>query len=116
MLTLDRIYWWQVWKARGFSMNDLGVVINHLQRGIKDGKRYPGSLKWSHLIQQADSFEEELNEARACTRNLKPPPSHKEAFIHARIPIAGPVGEKCSAVPIATVLEAMRRAIDHPAP
>ena len=59
---------WFEWQRRGFTPDDLQLVIRHLQRGIREGKRNPGALKFSNLITMADRFEEDLAEARAAQR------------------------------------------------
>lgn len=115
-LTMDRLYWWTAWQAHGWKADDLRLVVRHILKGIKEGHRHFGALKFTNLVADATRFEEELCECQAEARNLKPSPSHKEQFIHARIPITGPMSEKCSAVPIAQVLEAMRNAVNHPTP
>lgn len=113
-LTLDRQYWWGQWKSRGFTMEDLRLVIGHLQRGIKDGKRYPGSLKWSHLIQQTDSFEEELNVARAEKRNLKPAPSPKAVAQQQFSPVVASAKTEDTAKPASYWIAKLRAAVDNP--
>lgn len=80
-LTFDRIYWWECWLAKGFTESDLALVVGHIQKGIKDGTRHRGALRWSHLIQEPEHFEEELSLARAEARNAKPPPTPKERVL-----------------------------------
>lgn len=94
---------WQHFIAAKLTLQDLEMVLLHLKREIQAERRRPGCLRFRTLIEDIPHFEEEAAEARACTRNLRPAPSHKEQFIHARIPITGPVGEKSSAVPIAQI-------------
>lgn len=89
-LTLDRIYWWGQWLKNGWTCVELRLVVEHLQRGIKDGRRFPGSLRWSRLIQDAENFGEELILAKAEMRNHKKPVSGKERVLKQ---YERPVGE-----------------------
>lgn len=80
-LTLDRIYWWGQWAKNGWGSAELVLVIRYLQAEVKKGKRFPGALRWSNLIQQSDNFAEELILARGALRNAPRQPSAKERVI-----------------------------------
>lgn len=73
-LDMQREQEWFWWLQRGFTEEDLRLVVGHLKRGIAAGKRNPGALKFSNLIVPVDYFEEDLAEARARTRahNTRP--------------------------------------------
>lgn len=73
-LTLERHYYWSLFMSRGFTIEDLRLVMTYLKGQIRDGKRNPGCLKWCNLIQNVDGFEEELSLARAASRIPKPTP------------------------------------------
>ena len=60
---------WFEWLRRGFTADDLQTMIRHLRREIRDGRRNPGALKFSNLIGQPDSFEEDLAAVRAILRS-----------------------------------------------
>lgn len=86
-LTLDRIYWWGQWLKNGWTYVELRLVVEHLQRGIKDGKRFPGSLRWSRLIQDAENFGEELILAKAETRNRRKPTAKERVLAQYERPV-----------------------------
>lgn len=74
-LNPDRERTWFEWlrfRQPPFTADDLRLVIEKLKRGIKDGSRNAGALKFRNLIGQPDYFEEDLAEARAQSRP-KPP-------------------------------------------
>ncbi len=56
---------WFEWARRGFTEDDLRLVILHIKRGITAQKRNPGALKFRNLICQPDYFEEDLAEAKS---------------------------------------------------
>lgn len=82
-LTLDRIYWWGQWMKNGWGAEDLSLVIKHIQSEILKNRRYPGALRWSRLIQNAENFGEELILAKAEHRNRKPPPNQRELALQS---------------------------------
>lgn len=58
----DRV-WWD-WLQYGWGEDELRLVVRYLRKGIAEGKRNQGALKFSNLIGQPDRFEEDLLEAR----------------------------------------------------
>lgn len=58
----DRV-WWE-WMQNGWGEDELRLVVRYLRKGIAEGKRNQGALKFSNLIGQPDRFEEDLLEAR----------------------------------------------------
>lgn len=80
-LNMDRERTWAEWlrwrPEAPFTEQDLRDVIFHLHRGIKDGSRNPGALRFRNLIGSPDYFEEELALVRARrwnTRSATSPP------------------------------------------
>lgn len=73
-LRWDRARMWHEWMRCGWSDDDLRVVVRYIRRGIADGRRNPGALKFRNLIGQPDLFEEELLEARRVLRIRQPRP------------------------------------------
>lgn len=67
-LDAAREHEWFYWVKRGFTADDLRVLVAHLKREIKEGRRMPGCLKFRNLIVNLDYFEEDLAEARALAR------------------------------------------------
>ncbi len=70
---------WREWIAfrRGepFTEADLRFVLLHLKRGIQNGERNMGSLKFSNLIGQPDMFEQDLLQYQSLARaGAKPRP------------------------------------------
>ena len=54
---------WLRFRQPPFTAEDLGLVIAKIKRGIHDGSRNAGALKFRNLIGQPDYFEEDLAEA-----------------------------------------------------
>ena len=67
--------WYELFQA-GFNEADLQRVIRYLQREIREGRRYVGTLKLSNLL-QIDRFEEDLNisQVRLYTPKPSKPPT-----------------------------------------
>jgi hypothetical protein len=59
-LRFERERLWYEFLGAGFNAEDLKTVVNYLQREIRAGRRNPGALKISNLL-QPDRFEEDLN-------------------------------------------------------
>jgi hypothetical protein len=66
-LTLDmsREQTWYWWQKKGFTTEDLYLVVRYISAQIRQQRRNPGALKFSNLIGQYDLFEEDLAMARA---------------------------------------------------
>ena len=74
-LNADRERMWFEWlryRNPPFTSNELGLVIRRIKRGIEEGSRNVGALKFRNLIGQPDYFEEDLAEATARARPLPP--------------------------------------------
>src|SRR5690606_31357661 len=69
-LHLERQRQWGLILARGYRIDDVRTLIGYLQREIRAGRRNPGALKLSNLL-QLERFEEDLALARL---RLRPPP------------------------------------------
>jgi len=82
-LRFNRQHNWYHWCQCGFTLDDLKLVIRYLKRGISNGKRNPGALKFSNLICQPDRFEDDLFEARRVLNVRKPRPTLVEKEIRA---------------------------------
>lgn len=112
-LTLDRIYWWEQWRAEGFTVEDLRLVTSCLQRRVENGERNIGCLKWSNLI-QSGKFGEELAECKAWKRNLRPEQSAKERVLAQARPVVSEPAEVYTARQVGEIMakgfEAMRKA------
>jgi hypothetical protein len=80
-LHLERQRQWGLILARGYALEDVRNLIGYLQREIRAGRRNPGALKLSNLL-QLERFEEDLALARL---RFRPPPS---------LPPAPPQAEK----------------------
>lgn len=83
-LDYSREQQWVLWLtfAGADPAQALRTVVAHLQRGIREGTRNPGSLKFRNLIGQADYFEEDLAEALARSRT-KADPSQRSAVLRS---------------------------------
>ncbi|HOC56631.1 MAG TPA: hypothetical protein PKI20_13495 [Verrucomicrobiota bacterium] len=83
---------WFEWLRRGFTLEDLKLVIRYLRAGIRDGQRNRGALRFSNLIAQPDRFEEDLAEARAQAR-----PRHADPARAAVLRASGRPGDPAGA-------------------
>jgi hypothetical protein len=110
----DRV-WWD-WMRCGWGEEELRLVVRYLRRGIADGRRNPGALKFSNLIGQPDRFEEDLAEARRVLGARKPKPQ----YIPATQSLPGG-GERSIVVPrdseedcvdVSTAFAELRKALD----
>lgn len=68
-LGFDRERMWYELLRRGYSLEDLRIVVTYLQREIRAQRRNVGALKLSNLL-QPDRFEEDLQISRV---RLRPP-------------------------------------------
>ena len=66
--------WFEVWK-RGIRVADVALLVGHLRDGIKRQERNPGCLKFRNFVGNADYLEEDLQEARARARVVRPNPA-----------------------------------------
>ncbi len=63
------IHWqWNLWKSKGWTMDDLRLVVQHIKMLIKEDRRRPESLRFHNLIGNTERFNEDLAEARALAR------------------------------------------------
>lgn len=78
MLHPEREMHWKAFFAR-FTIADLGLVVRHLRKRIKDGKAYEPQLWFANLIANLGKFEEHLNDAKRAkvdvNEKLKPAPA-----------------------------------------
>lgn len=63
-----RAHQWFDWAAEGFTDDDLRLVVAHVRKGIRDGRRNEGALKFVNLIGEPLRFGEDLAEAKALAR------------------------------------------------
>jgi len=112
-LDMNREHTWQMFLKR-FTEDDLRLVIAHLKKGIDDGERRIGCLRFSNLIEQTDRFEEELAMARAYYRNNKPQTNRAKAIKVFRPEVNEPRPEsnyKAISGIMPKLIEEMRKAI-----
>lgn len=64
-MTTREMYGWQAWIAKGYKVEDLRLVIAFIQKRIKDGRRFPESLRFHNLIERHDRFADDLLDSRA---------------------------------------------------
>lgn len=79
-LDMAREHEWYHWTLRGFTPDDLRLMVAHLKREIAAGKRNHGALKFRNLIVNLDWFEEDLAEAKALARRPKVDPARADAL------------------------------------
>ncbi len=65
--TASTLWWqWASWSDNRdpWGIDELRLVITWLRLEIKEGRRHPGCLEFSHLIGRPDQFESYLAQAR----------------------------------------------------
>lgn len=73
MLHTARMFAWEKFLVRRkFAVEDIGVVVKHLQGEVAARRAFAPQLWFVNLIEDTDRFEEYLGEAKAKTRNALP--------------------------------------------
>lgn len=68
-LTLNRIWAWEAWIAKGWTEADLRLVMAHLKRRSSSAKVWATmNMMFTKFIADPSNFEELLSEARALSR------------------------------------------------
>jgi hypothetical protein len=94
---------WLQWRKPPFTADDLRAVVDHIRRGIRDGARNPGALKFRNLIGMPDYFEEDLAEATARSRVPRIDPCRADALkATGRDPQPAPNPERSAAEVLAS--------------
>jgi hypothetical protein len=107
-LDMARESTWFEWCRRGFTGEDLAAMIRYLRAQVNEGKRNMGCIKFSNLIGNPDFFEEDLAQLRALRRPQPPATRTIRSGQTERIVPAD--RSRDAAVPVADVIEAMRKA------
>lgn len=76
-----RVSAWQEFIKRGFTLDDIKLVVFEIRRGISTRSRHVGALRFSNLIVNIEYFEEELAMARANMRSRRPPMTEKDKLL-----------------------------------
>jgi hypothetical protein len=107
-----RSHAWFTFIKAGYTLQDLETVLVWLNGKIRKAERNTGAIRFSNLIERPDLFGEELNMARAETRNAKPAITSREQVLQqARPVVAEPTKPvQSSAKPISFWIEKMREA------
>ena len=71
LMTSRHLWAWEIWKAKGFTEDDLRLVVRHIKNLIKLNRRRPESFRFHLLVEDTDRFAEDLAEARAAARTPK---------------------------------------------
>jgi hypothetical protein len=72
ILSMEKVFKWREWLARGYTHDDLRSVVMMLQAKIKSGQKTFTCLNFRNLIGNLEWFDEDLGEARALARMPKP--------------------------------------------
>lgn len=70
-LSISRRFAWENFLEQGHGQPELELVVRFIKRRIKEGRRYPESLRFRNLIEFTENFAEDLSMARAEERSLK---------------------------------------------
>lgn len=68
-MSMPMHFMWNDWKAKGWTQDDLELVVRHIKSLIQINRRRPESLRFYNLIQNHDSFAMDLADARALARS-----------------------------------------------
>lgn len=100
----SRMSAWQEFIRRGFTVDDIRIVVHEIRRAIPSGARNEGALKFRNLIVNIDGFEEDLASAKANMRSRRPPMTEKDKILKQ----TGRATEtSSSAKSVATVISAL---------
>lgn len=88
---------WEMWMAKGFTTEDLALVINYLRARIRAGKRELECLDLRNLLSSVDDFSCTLSMARAKARQPRVEPDRESVLRSASRPEKAPVGMARSA-------------------
>ncbi len=103
---------WFRYLQAGFTEDDLMTVVKYLKSEIKLGRRNPGALKFSNMIERLESFEEDRGLAKAMQRNSVKPITPKESVIRAMPTVRqGSPVEPMNAKPVGAYIAALRQAV-----
>jgi hypothetical protein len=104
-LDADRQRAWFEFARKGLTKEDLEIVINQINLGIRKGCRYRAALNFTRLIWKLDTFEEELAEAQALKRNTIPPRTNRQVAVEIIRPkVSAPI-ERSHARPAGEILK-----------
>jgi hypothetical protein len=78
VLTMGRMHAWEMFLARKFTGEDLAHVIVRIKRGIRNGERRQGALRFKNLI-EGESLEREFEETLAQARKEQRPVKQLDA-------------------------------------
>lgn len=115
MLPLLQRLWWDLLSSPEYAYDadrfgdDLAHLVRYLLMGIRDDKRNDGALKLINLL-QPDRWWEDLAEARAKLRPLKPVPKASAPTAPAPAPAAEPASEATRKDAIAGLLDHLKGA------
>lgn len=77
----SRMSAWQEFIRRGFTVDDIRIVVHEIRRAIPSGARKPGALLFRNLIVNIDGFEEDLEMAKANMRSRRPPMTERDKIL-----------------------------------
>jgi hypothetical protein len=72
-------YPWSLWLSEGWGKKELGLVVAHIRKRMKQGRRFAESLTFKNLICDRDKFAEDLSIATA--ENRAPRIDHERKFV-----------------------------------
>lgn len=89
--TMTQHFMWESFLAAGFTEPDLAVVVRHLKKKIREGKRPKESLLPRNIIQRIDFFGEDLAIAKAEAKPRETPRQEILRAVHRTEPLKEPV-------------------------
>lgn len=106
---------WLAFMQFGYTQDDLSLVLRTLKRDIANGKRFEGAMRFRNIISDLAKFDQELAEARARQRNLRPVPTAKARAVEQLRPTADPEGHALT-TPARSLRDVMLAATQSRAP
>lgn len=101
--TMTHRFAWEHWLEKKYTVADLELVVAHLKRTVKDRAILMNMLRFHWLIQNLETFAEQLAIAKAMVRVPKPTPRDRILSADHRTPLdpertkkAGEVAAKLS--------------------
>lgn len=85
-LTLHRMMIWQAWLRHGWTADDIKTTVRYIRKRYFNPDRpqiVKGMLHFSRLIEQPETFEEYLMDAKADQRNARPAPTQRTQALKA---------------------------------
>lgn len=79
-LSMSRVEAWRVWKTKGWTPEDLRMVMRMMARKIEEKPRLLRAYRFEYFVGNMERFEEDLAEAQALARTPKRCADHDQVM------------------------------------